>query len=86
MDTQVGSAKKKMPLGRLILIIVVAVVAAIFIFSNMQAGDFKILGWGPWTLPMWIWRAIAFLLGKVFGGAIRSLSRKVRGKPNQNHN
>jgi hypothetical protein len=52
----------------------------------MQSGDFKILGWGPWTLPMWIWLAIAFLLGMVFGGAIRSLSRKVRGKSTQNHN
>ena len=85
MDTQVSTTKKKMPLGRLILIIVVAIVAAIFIFSNMQSGDFKILGWGPWTLPMWIWLSIAFLLGMVFGGAIRSLSRKVRGKSTQNH-
>lgn len=86
MDTQVSTTKKKMPLGRLILIIVVAIVAAIFTFSNMQSGDFKILGWGPWTLPMWIWLSIAFLLGMVFGGAIRSLSRKVRGKSTQNHN
>ena len=86
MDTQVSTTKKKMPLGRLILIIVVAIVAAIFIFSNMQSGDFKILGWGPWTLPMWIWLSIAFLLGMVLGGAIRSLSRKVRGKSTQNHN
>ena len=73
-------AKKKMPLGRSILIVVLAIVAAVFIFSNFQSADFKILGWGPWTLPMWIWLAIAFVLGMRLGGSVRSIVRRARGK------
>ena len=72
--------KRRMPAGRLALIIVLAVVAAIFIFSNFQPGDFKILWWGPWTLPMWIWLAITFILGMLLGGGVRALIRRARGK------
>lgn len=78
--SNIQPVKKRMPLGRMILIIVLAVVAAVFIFSNFQSADFKILWWGPWSLPMWIWLAIAFILGMLLGGAVRSIVRRARGK------
>lgn len=79
-NMQPEAKRKRMPAGRMILIIVLAIVAAIFIFSNFEQANFRILGWGPWSLPLWIWLAIAFLLGMVLGGFVRGLVRRARGK------
>lgn len=71
---------KKRSTGRLIVIIVIAAVAAVFMFSNLESVPLKFFGWSTPSLPMWLWLLVMFVLGMLLGGVVRGGFRKLRGK------
>jgi uncharacterized integral membrane protein len=75
-----GTSGKGIGTGRLIAIIVVAALAALFILQNFQTVPVKILTF-ELNLPLWLVMVVLFVLGMLLGGAARSGFRKLRGAP-----
>jgi uncharacterized integral membrane protein len=75
-----GTQEKKIGTGRLIAIIAVAALAALFVLQNFQSVPVKFLTF-EFDLPLWLVMVVLFVLGMVLGGAVRSGVRKLRGAP-----
>lgn len=78
-DGHVGT-EKKISTGRMIAIIVTAALAALFVLQNLGSVQVKVLTFDL-TLPLWLVMVVLFMLGMIFGGAVRSGVRKLRGAP-----
>lgn len=78
-DGHVGT-EKKISTGRMIAIIVTAALAVLFVLQNLGSVQVKVLTFDL-TLPLWLVMVVLFMLGMIFGGAVRSGVRKLRGAP-----
>lgn len=78
-DPASASSKRAIGTGRLIAIIVVAVLALIFIVQNFVSVPVKVFGLEV-DLPLWLVMVVMFILGMLLGGVARTGVRRLRGK------
>jgi uncharacterized integral membrane protein len=78
MTEESKSRASRIGTGRLIVIAIVAVAAAFLIFGNLESTSVWLWGF-TLQLPLFIVLIVAFILGMVLGGAVRSGVRKLRG-------